>query len=95
MRTPDLNKALASLSSVLAEKTHLAEQERHAIEKTNRALLRIGYQITSITGQAKRPGRPRGSRNQKTKLTMHETGTNGIGKIQRRGPGRPRLRQAA
>ncbi len=97
MRMPDLNKALGDFSSLLDEKKELAQKERQLIDRLNRALKEMGYQINSANGMAtgRRRGRPRGSRNKDSNLTLHETGRNGIGKIKRRGPGRPRLRKVA
>ena len=94
MRMPDLTKAIEEFASVMNEKRQMADNERQAVEKLNRALKRAGYQIMHARAEAmgKRRGRPRGARNKSIKHDLHKMGHNGVGK---RGPGRPRLKRVA
>lgn len=93
MRTPDVNRALQSFSSMMTEKKQLIEKERSIIDRVNRAIKRSGYQIISLRQETggKRRGRPLGSRN-KPKQQSTPASANGAAK---RGPGRPRLRRVA
>jgi hypothetical protein len=95
MRRPDLAKALESFSSLMTEKVNLSEKECLVIEKLNRAMNAMGYRILpmDVPPERKRRGRSRVPRNRKHML--HVTSHNGIGKMAKRGPGRPRLRKVA
>lgn len=92
MRTPDLTKALESFTSIMAEKKNVSEKEREVIQKLNRAITNMGYQVVPIKGQptGKRRGRPVGSRN-KPKRGMHSVSGDGAEKRL----GRPKLKKVA
>jgi len=94
MRTPNLQKALESLSGLVAKKQMFVRKEREAIDKVNRGLKRMGFQILPVIGNAtgKRPGRPLGSRNKESKSDVD--GGRPLS-IKRRRPGRPSLKKAA
>jgi hypothetical protein len=94
MRTMNVTKIIESFSSIMTEKKRILEREREVIEKLNRAIGPMGYQITWTAGQAagNRKGRPRGSRNKNLRLTLHERNSH----VMKRGrPGRPKLTKVA